>query len=197
MDNYKLLSELVEASTKPILNAQGYWQTSILNVLKAKREEYTDLKEYSLQLKSDIVYIITVWKKQREVIYDWVEKSALPPVMEISGMLSNIENSSETVVLNGDVVLKSGENLTGSALNIVKKYNCIEDINKRIMLMEREYFYCRVKDNIILNVYQFIWENGELGAEIVRECTRDVVDRICDLISRCADECLKGSALIK
>lgn len=108
MDNYKLLSDLVEASTKPILDAKGYWQTSIVNVLKAKREEFGDLNAYSLELKADIVYIMTVWRKQRKVIYDWVEKSALPSVIEVSSMLSDIDNTSKTEVVDGDVVLKSG-----------------------------------------------------------------------------------------
>ncbi|WP_333887082.1 hypothetical protein [Clostridium sp.] len=196
MDNYKLLSDLVEASTKPILNAKGYWQTSIVNVLKAKREEFGDLNDYSLELKADIVYIMTVWRKQRKVIYDWVEKSALPSVMEVSSMLSEIDNTSKTEVLSGDVVLKSGEPLGDDAANIVKKYNCIENMNKRVMLMEREYFYCRIRDNILLNVYQFIWENGELGAEVVRDCTKETVDKVADLISRCAYECVKVNEFV-
>ncbi|MFL0196480.1 hypothetical protein ACJDU8_13075 [Clostridium sp. WILCCON 0269] len=195
MDNFNLLSDMVEASTKPILDSTGYWQTSILNVLKAKREEAKDINTYTLELKADIVYIMTVWKKQRDIIYTWVEKSELPPMMEINDILTDIENKSETEVVNGKVVLKTGERLNENALNVAKKYNFIENINKRAELMEREYFYCRIRDNIILNVYQFLWEHGELADEVVRECSIETVDKVSNLISRCADECIKVNAL--
>lgn len=190
MDNFELLSELVEVSAKPILKAKNYWQESIFNTLRIKRKSAENNQAYALVLKADIISIRRLWQKQLEVIENWAKEEKLPETEEIANIIADIEDESRTEVTDKKVVFKNGDLLNKEDLNFIERYNSIGSLNERIASMEEDYLYCRIRDYIILNLYQFLAENREMALNILKGDPDKKIKEISDLISKCADSCM-------
>ncbi|MHC6179506.1 hypothetical protein ACYUJ6_06560 [Clostridium sp. JNZ X4-2] len=190
MDNFELLSELVEVSAKPILKAKNYWHESIFNTLRIKRKSAENNQGYALVLKADIISIRRLWQKQLEVIENWAKEGKLPETEEIDNIITDIENESKTEVLGKKVVFKNGDLLNKEDLNFIERYNSIVNLNERIASMEEDYLYCRIRDYIILNLYQFLAENREMALNILKGDAAKKIKEISDLISKYADSCM-------
>ncbi|MEY7999510.1 hypothetical protein AB8U03_04725 [Clostridium sp. Mt-5] len=190
MDNFELLSELVEVSAKPILKAKNYWQESIFNTLRIKRKSAENNQAYALVLKADIISIRRLWQKQLEVIENWAKEEKLPETEEIANIIADIEDESRTEVTDKKVVFKNGDLLNKEDLNFIERYNSIGNLNERIASMEEDYLYCRIRDYIILNLYQFLAENREMALNILKGDPDKKIKEISDLISKCADSCM-------
>lgn len=190
MDNFELLSELVKVSAKPILKAKNYWQESIFNTLRMKRKSAEDNQAYALVLKADIISIRRLWQKQLEIIENWAKEEKLPETEEIANIIADIEDESKTEVTDKKVIFKNGDLLNKEDLNFIERYNSIGSLNERIASMEEDYLYCRIRDYIILNLYQFLAENREMALNILKGDPDKKIKEISDLTSKCADSCM-------
>ncbi len=190
MDKRTLLDELVEVSAKPVLQARNYWHASVYNILKAKKDSINDDNKYFLELKADILSIKRLWKEELDTLYSWGKKQDMPSTSEISETISNMEKKCETEVLNGKAVFKNGDEPDKEDLEFLERYVSIKDINERITYMEEDYLYCRIRDYIVLNIYQFLSENREFAIDILKDDTNEVIKRMSDLISKYADSAM-------
>ncbi|ADK14247.1 MULTISPECIES: hypothetical protein [Clostridium] len=187
MDKITLLDELVEVSAKPVLQARNYWHASVYNVLKAKKDSINDDNNYFLELKADILSIKRLWREELDTLHSWGKKQDMPSTSEISETISNMEKKCETEVLNGKVVFKNGDEPDKDDLQFLERYSSIKNINERLTCMEEDYLYCRIRDYIVLNIYQFLSENREFAINILKDDTDEVIIRMSDLISKYAD----------
>ena len=190
MDKRTLLDELVEVSAKPVLQARNYWHASVYNILKAKKDSINDDNKYFLELKADILSIKRLWKEELDTLYSWGKKQDMPSTSEISETISNMEKKCETEVLNVKAVFKNGDEPDKEDLEFLERYVSIKDINERITYMEEDYLYCRIRDYIVLNIYQFLSEYREFAIDILKDDTNEVIKRMSDLISKYADSAM-------
>lgn len=187
MDKLTLLDELVEVAAKPVLQVRSYWHASVYNVLKSKRDSINDDNKYFLELKADILSIKQLWKEELSTICSWGKKQYMPSTSKINEIISNMENKCETEVLNGKAVFKNGDKPDKEDLEFLERYSSIKDVKERIACMEEDYLYCRIRDYIVLNIYQFLSQNGEFAINILKDNTDEVMKRMSDLISKYAD----------
>lgn len=190
MDKSELLSELVEVSAKPIVQAKNYWHESIFNTLREKRKSSKDIEDYALELKADIVSVKKLWDEQMKVIENWALDEKIPEVDQISSTIENMENECKTAVLDKKVVFKNGNSLNKDELNYIERYNSIKNLNERIASMEEDYLYLRIRDYIVLNLYQFLTENREMALNVLKGDTDKKMRSISDLICKAADSCM-------
>ncbi|MCI1943803.1 hypothetical protein [Clostridium luticellarii] len=190
MDKSELLSELVEVSAKPIVQAKNYWHESIFNTLREKRKSSKDIEDYALELKADIVSVKKLWDEQMKVIENWALDEKIPEVDQISSTIENMENECKTAVLDKKVVFKNGNSLNKDELNYIERYNSIKNLNERIASMEEDYLYLRIRDYIVLNLYQFLAENREMALNVLKGDTDKKMRSISDLICKAADSCM-------
>ncbi|AZV56180.1 hypothetical protein [Clostridium sp. AWRP] len=187
MDKITLLDELVEVAAKPVLQVRNYWHASVYNVLKAKKDSINDDNKYFLELKADILSIKRLWKEELDTLHSWGKKQDMPSTSEISETISNMESKCETEVLNGKAVFKNGDEPDKDDLQFLERYSSIKNINERLTYMEEDYLYCRIRDYIVLNIYQFLSQNGEFAINILKDDTDEVIKKMSDLISKYAD----------
>ena len=185
-----LIVELVEAGARPIMSAKSYWYESIFNILRGKKENTQNNEEYSLVLKSEIIYLRKLWNKELDVIYGWGQNAQVPEPDEINGIILKMEKDCETEIRDGKVMLKSGKNLDRNDLAFIERYNAISDLNERIRALQEDYIYLRIRDYITLNVYQFISENKELTINLFKDSPKETTQKIADLASNYADICM-------
>ena len=190
MDKITLLDELVEVAAEPVLQARNYWHASVYNILKAKKDSINDDNKYFLELKADILSIKRLWKEELDTLYSWGKKQDMPSTSEISETISNMEKKCETEVLNGKAVFKNGDEPDKDDLKFLERYSSIKNINERVTCMEEDYLYCRIRDYIVLNIYQFLSENREFAIDILKDDTNEVIKRMSDLISKYADSAM-------
>lgn len=185
-----LIVELVEKGAQPILSAKSHWYESVFNTLKRKKENVQNDEEYSLVLKSEIVYLKKLWNRELDIIHEWGQNAKIPEVDEINAIIEKIEEESKTEVVNGKVVFKNGKNLDKRDLDFIERYNAIPDLNDRIIGLQEDYIYLKIRDYITLNVYQFISQNEEFVMELFKENPRETTQVIGDLASNYADMCM-------
>ncbi|KZL94295.1 hypothetical protein [Clostridium magnum] len=185
-----LIVELVEKGAQPILSAKSQWYESIFNILSRKKENTENNEEYSLVLKAEIVYLKRLWNKELDVIHEWGQNAQVPEVDEINAIIEKIEEESKTEVVNGKVVFKNGKNLDKNDLAFIERYNTIPDLDERIVGLQEDYIYLKIRDYITLNVYQFISQNQELVIELFKENPKETTQIIGDLASNYADICM-------
>ena len=157
------------------------------NVLKAKKDSINDNNKYFLELKADILSIKRLWKEELYTLHSWGKKQDMPSTSEISETISNMEKKCETEVLNGKAVFKNGDEPDKDDLKFLERYSSIKNINERVTCMEEDYLYCRIRDYIILNIYQFLSQNREFAINILKDDTDEVIKKMSDLISKYAD----------
>lgn len=189
-DKNALVSNLVEAAAKPIVGAKTYWHKSIYNILRGKKYSCKSDEEYILMLKSDIVYVRKLWNKEMDIIYLWGKNSQIPSTEDINNIISHIEGESETEIVEGKIQFKSGKALSKEDLLFIERYSSIKELNSRIEAMEEDYIYCRIRDYITLNIYQFLCENIEFAIDLLKDNPKETTQRISDLISNYADMCM-------
>lgn len=185
-----LIVELVEKGAQPILSAKSQWYESIFNILSRKKENTENNEEYSLVLKAEIVYLKRLWNRELDVIHEWGQNAQVPEVDEINAIIEKIEEESKTEVVNGKVVFKNGKNLDKNDLAFIERYNTIPDLDERIVGLQEDYIYLKIRDYITLNVYQFISQNQELVIELFKENPKETTQIIGDLASNYADICM-------
>ncbi|OAA83382.1 hypothetical protein [Clostridium ljungdahlii] len=177
MDKLTLLDELVEVAAKPVLQSRNYWHASVYNVLKAKKDSINDDNKYFLELKADILSIKRLWKEELDTLHSWGKKQDMPSTSEISETISNMESKCETEVLNGKAVFKNGDEPDKDDLQFLERYSSIKNINERLTCMEEDYLYCRIRDYIVLNIYQFLSQNMEFAINILKDDTDEVIKK--------------------
>ncbi len=185
-----LISQLVEVSAKPIMTAKKYWHESIYNVLKGKRENVKDDNEYIIYLKSELIYFRKLWNNELNVIYSWASEGEIPEPSEINNIIVYIENYSETCVEKGKLKFKNGKELDKNDLTFIERYTSIKDAAERIASMEEDYLYFRIRDYITLNIYQFLSQNKEIGENLLKDNSKETIQRIADLVSNFGDMCM-------
>lgn len=185
-----LIVELVENGARPVLSAKSYWHESIFNTLKGKKENTKNNEEYSLILKAEIIYLKKLWNRELDVIHEWGKNARIPEVDEINAIIQEIEEESKTEVVNGKVLFKNGKNLDKNDLAFIERYNVITDLNERIIALQEDYIYVKIRDYITLNVYQFISHNQELAVDLFKDNPKETTQRIGDLASNYADMCM-------
>lgn len=185
-----LIAELVENGARPVLSAKSYWYESIFNTLKGKKENTKNNEEYSLILKAEIIYLKKLWNRELDVIHEWGKNARIPEVDEINAIIQEIEEESKTEVVNGKILFKNGKNLDKNDLVFIERYNVITDLNERIMALQEDYIYVKIRDYITLNVYQFISHNQELAIDLFKDNPEETTQRIGDLASNYADICM-------
>lgn len=190
IDKNSLISGLVEAAAKPIIEAKNYWHESIFNVLRGKRQTVETDEEYIVLLKAEIIYIKKLWNKELDVIDEWAGKGEIPEPEKINQIILEIEKDSETEVKDNKIMFKNGKNLDKNDLNFIERYNSIGDLSERIKAIHEDYIYLRIRDYITLNIYQFISQNEEIAETIFKDSPKESTQRIADLTSNYADICM-------
>jgi hypothetical protein len=185
-----LIAELVENGARPVMSAKRHWYESIFNTLKGKKENTKSNEEYSLILKAEIIYLKKLWNRELDVIHEWGKNARIPEVDEINAIIQEIEEESKTEVVNGKILFKNGKNLDKNDLAFIERYNIITDLNERIMALQEDYIYVKIRDYITLNVYQFISHNQELAIDLFKDNPKETTQRIGDLASNYADICM-------
>lgn len=189
-DKNALIEELVEVATKPIFSAKNYWYESIYNILMEKSEKIKTQEEYVNVLKAELLYLKRLWNRELDTIYQWGEKGEIPEVDEINKVIVDIENECETVVVGGKITFKDGKSISKDYLQFVERYNAIPDIKDKIMALEGDYVYLRIRDYITLNIYQFLSQNKELLVGLFKDNPKETTQRIADLVCNAADICM-------
>ncbi|MBV7271881.1 hypothetical protein JMF89_07815 [Clostridiaceae bacterium UIB06] len=185
-----VISALVEAAARPILEAKSYWYQSIYNVLRGKKQNTKTEDEYITLLKSDIISLKKLWNRELDVIYSWAENHTIPESDKINEAILKIENDSETEVCDGKIRFKNGEGLDKNVLEFIERYNAIQDEDGRIRALHEDYIYLKIRDYITLNIYQFLSENKQISEGLFKDDPKDTVQRIGDLTSNYADMCM-------
>lgn len=185
-----IISQLVEVASEPLLNAKQYWKESIYNVIKVKKESIDNDKEYADYLKSELIYFRKLWNSEVDAIYSWGKEGKIPEALEINNIIVYIESQAETCVENGKIKLKNGKNLDKDDLIFIERYTSIPDLEHRIIALEEDYLYFRIRDYITLNIYQFLSQNQELGEKLLKNDTKETIQRIANLVSNFADICM-------
>lgn len=188
-----VMSAIVEAAARPIMEAKSYWYQSIYNILRGKKQNTKNEDEYITLLKADIISLKKLWNKELDVIYDWAENRAIPEADKINEAILQIENDSETEVYDGKIRFKNGEGLDRNILEFIERYNAIQDIDGRIRALHEDYIYLKIRDYITLNVYQFLAQNTETSEGLFKDNPKETVQRIGDLSSNYADMCMYDS----
>ncbi|AWI03884.1 hypothetical protein [Clostridium drakei] len=189
-DKTEIISELVELSAKPVITAKNYWHESIYNILRDKKEKVKDEKEYSVYLQTELIYFRNLWNKQLDIMYAWGKEEKIPEPSKINDIIAYMEQQSETIIENGKIMFKDGKNLDKDDLAFIERYTSITELPERIIALEEDYLYFKIRDYITLNVYQFISHNEELAVDLLKGNTKETVQRIADLISNFADVCM-------
>lgn len=189
-DKSGIISELVELSARPVLTAKSYWHESIYNTLRDKKENAKDEKEYSIYLEAELIYFRTLWSKELDFMYAWGKEEKIPEPGKINDIIVYIEQQSETSIENEKIMFKSGKSLDKNDLAFIERYTSIAELPQRIGALEEDYLYFKIRDYITLNVYQFISHNEELAIDLLKDDTKETVQRIADLISNFADVCM-------
>ncbi|CAB1243317.1 conserved hypothetical protein [Clostridiaceae bacterium BL-3] len=190
MDKSELLSELVEVSARPIFQAKNYWHKSVYSTLEARRKAAKESENYALALKADIVSIKRLWEKQLKVIEKWARDEKIPDTDEIGRTIENIERESKTEIMGNKIIFENEDKLNRDELDFIERYSSIEDLNERIASMEEDYLYFRIRDYIILNLFQFLEENREMALSILSGNVPQNVEKISDLICKHANRCM-------
>ncbi|AKA70024.1 hypothetical protein [Clostridium scatologenes] len=189
-DKTEIISELVELSAKPVITAKNYWHESIYNILRDKKEKVKGEKEYSVYLQAELIYFRNLWNKQLDIMYAWGKEEKIPEPSKINDIIAYMEQQSETIIENGKITFKDGKNLDKDDLAFIERYTSITELPERIIALEEDYLYFKIRDYITLNVYQFISHNEELSVDLLKGNTKETVQRIADLISNFADVCM-------
>lgn len=189
-DKTEIISELVELSAKPVITAKNYWHESIYNILRGKKEKIKGEKEYSVYLQAELIYFRNLWNKQLDIMYAWGKEEKIPEPSKINDIIAYMEQQSETIIENGKIMFKDGKNLDKDDLAFIERYTSITELTQRIIALEEDYLYFKIRDYITLNVYQFISHNEELAVDLLKGNTKETVQRIADLISNFADVCM-------
>lgn len=189
-DKTEIISELVELSAKPVITAKNYWHESIYNILRDKKEKVKDEKEYSVYLQTELIYFRNLWNKQLDIMYAWGKEEKIPDPSKINDIIAYMEQQSETIIENGKIMFKDGKNLDKNDLAFIERYTSITELTQRIIALEEDYLYFKIRDYITLNVYQFISHNEELAVDLLKGNTKETVQRLADLISNFADVCM-------
>jgi hypothetical protein len=189
-DENEVISELVELSAKPILTAKNYWHESIYNILKNKKEDINSEKEYSTYLEAELIYFRNLWNNELDIIYVWGKQGKIPEPEEINNIIVYMEEQSATCAENGKIVFKNGKNLDKNDLTFIERYTSIPELAQRIIALEEDYLYFKIRDYIILNIYQFISHNEEVAESLLKDDTKETVQKIADLVSNFADMCM-------
>lgn len=186
----ELISGMVEAAARPILEAKSYWYQSIYNILRSKKENIESDIDYITLLKADIIYLKKLWNKELDVIFQWGQDGKIPESDKINEIILQIENDSETEVKDGRIVFKNGKNLDKVDLEFIERYNAIQDLNGRASALHEDYIYLKIRDYITLNIYQFLSENKNIAEGLFRNSPKETTQRIADLASNYADMCM-------
>ncbi|NMM65580.1 hypothetical protein HBE96_23670 [Clostridium sp. P21] len=186
----EIISELVELAAKPVVTAKNYWHESIYNTLKQKKENVNSEKEYSIYLQSRLIYFRSLWNNELDIIYAWGKQAKIPGPEEINNVINYIEEQSETCIENGKIIFKNGKNLDKNDLAFVERYTSISELTQRISALEEDYLYFKIRDYITLNVYQFISHNEEVAKDLLKDNTKETVQKIADLVSNFGDVCM-------
>lgn len=186
----EIISGMVEAAARPILEAKSYWYQSIYNILRSKKENIESDIDYITLLKADIIYLKKLWNKELDVIFQWGQNGKVPESDKINEIILQIENDSETEVKDGKIVFKNGKNLDKVDLEFIERYNAIQDLNGRASALNEDYIYLKIRDYITLNVYQFLSENKNIAEGLFRNSPKETTQRIADLASNYADMCM-------
>ncbi|WPC40799.1 hypothetical protein [Clostridium sp. JS66] len=189
-DKNEIISELVELSAKPIVTAKSYWHESIYNTLRDKKEKIKEVKEYSIYLEAELIYFRSLWNKELDFMYAWGKEEKIPEPGKINDIIVYMEQQSETSIENEKIIFKSGKSLDKNDLAFIERYTSITELPQRIIALEEDYLYFKIRDYITLNVYQFISHNEELAIDLLKGDTKETVQRIADLISNFADVCM-------
>ncbi|WP_294183932.1 hypothetical protein [uncultured Clostridium sp.] len=190
MDRSEFLSELVEVSAKPIFQAKNYWHKSVYDTLETRKKAAGKIENYESTLKAGIVSMKKLWAKHLKMMEKWAQNGKIPGTDEMGKAIENIERESETEVSKGRVVFKNGDKLNGDELDFIERYSSIENLNERIIYMEEDYLYLRIRDYIILNLYQFLAQNEEMSNNILKWGAHGSIKELFDLISKYADRCM-------
>ncbi len=189
-DKNKLVSELVELSASPILTAKNYWHESIYNTLKDKKENANSEKEYAVYLEAELIYFRSLWNNELDVIYAWGKEGKIPEAEEINNIIAYMEEQSATFVENEKIVFKNGKGLDKNNLTFIERYTSIPELTQKIIALEEDYLYFKLRDYITLNIYQFIANNEEVAESLLKDDTKETVQKIADLVSNFADICM-------
>lgn len=185
-----VISGMVEAAARPIMEAKSYWYQSVLNVLRGKKQNLKTEDEYILLLKADIIALKKLWNKELDVIYEWGQNCQIPDHDKINEIISQIENDSETEVNNGKIIFKNGKGLDKNSLEFIERYNAIQDINEKIRALHEDYIYLKIRDYITLNIYQFLSANENIVDGLFKDNPKETTQGIGDLVSNYADICM-------
>lgn len=186
----EIISGMLEAAARPILEAKSYWYQSIYNILRSKKDNIESDIDYITLLKADIIYLKKLWNKELDVIFQWGQNGKIPESDKINEIILQIENDSETEVKDGKIVFKNGKNLDKVDLEFIERYNIIQDLNARASALHEDYIYLKIRDYITLNVYQFLSENKNIAEGLFRNSPKETTQRIADLASNYADMCM-------
>lgn len=189
-DKNRVISELMELSAKPILTAKSYWHKSVYNTLRDKKEKVNSEKEYSTYLEAELIYFRNLWNNELDIIYAWGKEEKIPKPEDINNIIIYIEEQSETCAENGKIMFKNGKNLDKNDLTFIERYTSILEVSQRIIALEEDYLYFKIRDYITLNIYQFISHNSEVAESLLKDDTKETVQKIADLVSNFADMCM-------